>query len=115
MKEKKFILPSLRNQDWKNHDRTRRVVWNIPTDITKLNALIYARTKLVNAKIGITLRNRNRNTNIGWEMKMEGQIKKLREQEKIIRKKYTRIQRNEKTEKKITADKTDNGYIFPLV
>ena len=73
---------------------------NNSTDMTKLNDLIYTRTKLVSDKIGIPQGNANRNKffkNVGWEMSLEGQIKKLRKPTKEQRKeKYTGNEKNEK-------------------
>ena len=47
-------------------------------DITELNELIYAWAKIVSDKISIFLRNLNSNTKPGREMRVEGQMKKLR-------------------------------------
>ena len=52
--------------------------------ITELNELIYAGAKLVGDKIDISQRNPNKNTKSGWEMRIEGQIKKLRQQAKLL-------------------------------
>ena len=76
MTEKKAILLSLMNQEWKKvKAKTKKVnksFKNIPTDnITELNELIYAGEKLVSDKIGVPLRNTNRNTKPGWEMTLE--------------------------------------------
>ena len=54
--------------------------------ITGLNELIYAGAKIVSDKIGIPLGNPNKNTKSGWEMLLRGQIKKLQEQVKLLRK-----------------------------
>ena len=66
-----------------------------------MNELIYEGEKLVRDKIGIFYKNPNWNTKPEWEMRIEGQIKKLRQQTKLPRKvKHTRIQRNEKIPKR---------------
>ncbi len=54
----------------------------------ELNELIYAGAKLTFDKIGKPLRNPIRNTKPEWEIKLQGQIKKLLHQAKA--------QRNEK-------------------
>ena len=75
MSEQKITLPSVRNQDRK---KVNKLLKHIPMDsIIELNKLIYSGTKLIRNKIGIPLRNLNRNTKLGWEMKIERQIKKL--------------------------------------
>ena len=70
-------------------------------NIAALNKLIYARAKLVSDKIGIPQRNSNRNRESRWEMRIERQIKKPRQQGKILRNIIcTRTQRNEKIPKR---------------
>ena len=60
---------------------------NISTDsITEINKLIYARAKLASKKVSVPLRNVNRNTKPGWEIRLEGQEKKLQPQVKILKK-----------------------------
>ena len=48
---------------------------NQTNNITKLNELINAGETLISDRIGIPLKNTNRNTKPGWEMRWEGQIK----------------------------------------
>ena len=43
-------------------------------NITELNVLIYAGAKLVCDKIGVPLKNMNRNSKPGWEIWLETQI-----------------------------------------
>ena len=91
MSEKKTTLPSLRSYDWKKvkveTEKINKLLSNIPTgDIIELNELIYAGARLVCKRIGILLRNLKRNTKPGWEIRLEGQIKKLRPQAEILRK-----------------------------
>ena len=74
MSEQTITLPSLRHQNMKKVlVETEKVnkYCNISQvdNITELNELIYARTKLVNNKICISLRNANINTKPGWEMR----------------------------------------------
>ena len=58
------------------------------SNITEQNYPIYAGAKLVYDKISITLMNSN---NFSWEKRLEGQIKKPREQAKAQKKeKHTR-------------------------
>ena len=60
---------------------------DIPTDkTTKLNDLIYAREKPVRDKIGIPIKNPNKNPKTVREIRLGGQIKKkLRKQTKVLR------------------------------
>ena len=106
--EKETTLPSLRNQDWKNvkvkTDTVNRLLTNIPTgSISELNKLIYTEAKVVCDKIIIPQRKLNKNTKPGWEIRLEGQIKKLRQQAKMLKKilkKLTKIYWDEKTKTK---------------
>ena len=82
MTEKKTTLPPLRNQDWKKvkveTEKIIKLLPNIPTDnVTELNELIYAGTKLVFDKIGVPLRNTDRNIKPGWGIRLEVQVKKI--------------------------------------
>ena len=43
-------------------------------NITELNDLIYAGSKLVRDKIGIPLKKLKRNTKPGWRISLDGQI-----------------------------------------
>ena len=52
--------------------------------VIELNKLIYAGDKSVNYKIGIPERNPNGNTKPGCELSLEGQIKKMRLQAKLL-------------------------------
>ena len=45
-------------------------------NITELNEVNCTEGKLVIDQIGISQKNRNKNSNLGWEMRREGQIKK---------------------------------------
>ena len=50
----------------------------IPTgNIMELNELIYAWAKLTGDKIVVLLRNPNKNTKLGREIRLEGQVKTL--------------------------------------
>ena len=76
MTEKKTTLTFFRNQDWKKvkveTENGSKLLPNIPThDITELNELIYVGAKLVYDEIGVRLKNPNRNTKPGWEIKSE--------------------------------------------
>ena len=82
---------------------------NISTgNITELDELIYTGTKQLCDKIDVALRNLNKNTKLGWEIRLEGQVKKL-QQVKVLRKeKYANIYWDEKKQNK-TAIKSDNA------
>ena len=55
-------------------------------NITKLNELIYAGAKLVCKKIRVPLKNTNRNSKPGWEIRLETKIRNLQQQAKMIKK-----------------------------
>ena len=64
----------------KGKDRKIASIIVISTDcITELNNVINAGAKLVKDKIGIYQKNLNKNTKVGWEMRLKGEIKKLRQ------------------------------------
>ena len=90
MSEKKTTLPSLGNQDWRTvKSKTEKVndlLTNIPTnDIKELNDLIYAWAKLVWEKIGVLLKTTDRKSKPVWELRLESQIKRLRQQTIILK------------------------------
>ena len=54
-------------------EEVKKYFSNIPANnISDLNELTYARTKLVCDRIGVTQRNPNRNTKPGWKIRLEG-------------------------------------------
>ena len=79
--EKKTILPSLRNQDWKTvkaeMEKINKLLTVISTnDITELNELILVRVKLVCEKISVSLKkNTNRNSKPKGEIWLESVTK----------------------------------------
>ena len=78
MSEQKTTLPYLRNPNWKKikveTEKVNKLLKHISmNNITELNELIYARTKLISDKIDISQRNSNRNTKTEWEMRIEEQ------------------------------------------
>ena len=79
MSSEKAILPSLRNIEWKALKiETEKInhIPHIPTNnITELNELIYAGTKLVCEKIGIPSKSTKKQSKLGWETRLETQIK----------------------------------------
>ena len=80
MSEKKPTLPFLRNQDRKTvkveTEKINELFTHISTNnITKLNELIYIGAKFVCEKIGLPLKNTNKNSKRGWEIRLEAQIK----------------------------------------
>ena len=90
MSEKKTTLSSLRSQDWRivkyETEKLNDLLANIPAnDITELNDLIYAGTKLVREKIRVSLKTTNRMSKSRWECRIESQMKRLRHQAKILR------------------------------
>ena len=92
MNSEKTILPSLRNIEWRTlkieTNKINQVLPYIPTNnITELNELIYAEAKLVCEKIGIPLKSKEKKSKPGWEIRLETQIKNLRKQAKMIKKK----------------------------
>ena len=48
-------------------------------NIADFNEVIYTGAKLVCDKIGVLQRNLNKNTKSRWEIRFEGQVKKLRQ------------------------------------
>ena len=101
MSEKKSTLPWLRNQDWKtvkvetkkkkNQKKKKNELFtHISTDsITELNELIYAEAKVVCGKIGVPQKNTKGNLKLGWDIRLETRIRKLRLQAKMIRQRKT--------------------------
>ena len=80
MSEKKTALASLKNQEWwsvkSETEKVDDLLTNIPTnDITELNDLIYAGTKLICEKIGVPLKTADRKSKPGWKLRLESQIK----------------------------------------
>ena len=113
MSEKKTRLPSMRNQDWrKDLAETEKIneLSGISTNnITRLNKLIYDGGKLVCDKIGVPLKNMNRNSKPGWEIRPETWMRNLRQQAKLIRQRNNAgICWDEKKKSNITS-KTNNS------
>ena len=65
-------------------------------NITELNELIYAGAKLVCEKIGIPSKRTKKPSRAGWEIRLETQIKNLRKQARIIKKRGTEKSGNKK-------------------
>ena len=92
MSEKKTALPSLRNQDWKTvkaeTEKINDILSNISTnDITELNDLIYAGAKLVCENVGFLLKNTKRKSKPRGKIRLETQLRNLRQQVKMLRQK----------------------------
>ena len=90
MSERKNILPSFRNQDWRTvlseTENVNKLLTNIPSnDITELNDLIYEGEKIVCEKIGVPMKTRERKSKPGWEVRHESQIKRQRQQARILK------------------------------
>ena len=67
-------LEKVKVETWK----VTKLLPNIPTgNITELNEVIYTEMKLVCDKIGISHRSPNKTTKSGWEIRLEGLVKKL--------------------------------------
>ena len=97
--EKKTTSLSLRNQDWRTvkseTENVNDLLTNIPTnDVTELHDLIYAGAKLVCEKIGILLRITERKSKPGWELRLESQIKWLRQQVSILKRNIKKFMDN---------------------
>ena len=60
---------------------------NSTNNIIELNELIYVRSKLVYDKIVVPLRNSNRNSKSGWEIRLEIKMTNIQEAEMIKQRK----------------------------
>ena len=101
MRSEKTTLPSLRNIEWKTQkiesNKINHILLYIPmNNITELNELIYAGAKLVCEKIGIPSKSTKKQSKPGWEIRRETQIKKLRKQARMIKKRGAEINGNKK-------------------
>ena len=84
MSEKKTILPSLRNLEWKTVEtETERInellTYSSRNNITELNKLIFAGEKLVSDKIDVPLKTTNKNANPRLRIRLKTQIRNLRQ------------------------------------
>ena len=96
MSSEKTILPSLRNIEWKTlkieTEKINHILPYILIYLTELNELIYAGVKLVCEKIWIPAKSTKKQSNPGWEIRLETQIKKnLQKQARMIRKRGAKI------------------------
>ena len=101
MSENKTTLPSFRNQDWRTvkfkTEKVNDLLTNIPTNvITELDDLIYANL-LVSEKIGVPLKTTDRKSKPKWELRREPQIKRLRQQARILKRNIKKF--SDETEK----------------
>ena len=63
-----------------------KLLSNIPTgNITELNELLSAGGKLVCHKIDVPQRNSIKNSKPGWEIRLDGLVKKLWQQSKLLK------------------------------
>ena len=90
MNSEKTILPSLRNIEWKTlkieTNKMNHILPYIPTNnLTELNELINAGAKLVCENIGIPAKSMKKQQKLGWEIRLESQIKKLRKQARMMK------------------------------
>ena len=88
--EKKTILPTLRNHNWKTvKAKTEKLSESLTqmstSNIKEFNEVIYAGARLFRAEIGFSLQNTNRNSKCGWEIRLKTLIRDLRQQVKTIR------------------------------
>ena len=84
MNSEKTTLASLRNIEWRTlkieTEKINQVLQYTPTNnITELNELIYAGTKLISEKIGIPSKSTKKKSKPGCEIRLETQIKKTTE------------------------------------
>ena len=85
MNSEKTTLPSLRNIEWKTlkieTNKINHILPYIPTNnIPELNEQIFASAKLVWENIGIPSKSTKKQSEPGWEIQLETQIKKKRKQ-----------------------------------
>ena len=83
MSEKKTRQISIKTMTGKQSRQKLKKIHDLFTpistnNITESNELIYAETKLVSDKIGVPLKNMNRNSKPGWEILLERRIRNLR-------------------------------------
>ena len=99
-------LESSQGRNWKD----KLLLTHTPTNnITELNELIYAGTKLVCTKIGVPRKNTDGNSKLGWKIRLETQIRNLRQQVKMLKQtKKAKICWDEK-EKKNNTFKTNDA------
>ena len=95
MSWEKTTLSSLRNIEWKTlkmkTNKINHILPYIPTNnITELNKLIYPVAKLVCEKIGVPSKSTKKQSKPGCEICLETQIKNLRKQVRMIKKKEWR-------------------------
>ena len=81
MNSEKITLSSLRNIEWRTLKmETNKINHILPyittSNITELNELIYAGTKLVCEKTRIPSKSTKKQSKLGWEIRLETQIKK---------------------------------------
>ena len=79
------------NQGWKTTkaetEKIKDLLTKIPTNnISELDDLIYAGVKLICGKIGVPLKNTKKESKRGWEIRLETQVRKLRQQAKMLKK-----------------------------
>ena len=74
MNSEKTTLPSLRNIEWKI----------VKTETNKINQVLRG-AKLVCEKIEIPSKSTKGKSKLGWEIRLETQIKNLRKQAKMIK------------------------------
>ena len=107
MNSVKTTLPSLANIEWKTlKTETNKINHMLPyistNNIAELNDLIYAGAKLACEKIGVPEKSTKKQSKPGSEVRLEIQIKNLRKQAKMVKKKDPGIcgKRIEKTTRK---------------
>ena len=88
--KKKPALLSLRNQDWERikpeTEKINVLLTNIPTNCTsELNNLIHIGAKFVCEKIGVPMTDTKKEFKLGWEIRLEMLLRKLRQQAKTLK------------------------------
>ena len=111
MNSEKTTLPSLRNIEWRTFKtETNKINQILPyiatNNITEVNELTYAGAKLVCEKIGVLSKSTKKQSKPVWKIRLETQIKNLRKQAKMVKKKDPGISGNrmqKTTREKITV------------
>ena len=84
------------------------MTYSSTNNIKELNQLIYAEAKLVCDKISVSPKITNRNSKRGWEIRLETQIRNLRQRAKMLKKdKRGNNNTKVKTSKATRGDKSE--------
>ena len=92
MSEKKTTLPSIRNQDWRTawNRESKRLIDKYPDEwhhgVKRLNI---RRSKISLWKNRGPLEDHRQKVKTGWELRLVSQIKRLRQQARILKRKFS--------------------------